>query len=142
MGSVSLQDIILTPLESIPTNGGDVLHAMKSSDHGFTSFGEAYFSWIQKGFIKGWKRHLRMQMNLIVPHGKVKFVFFLDSERAFREETVGIDSYMRLSVPPGIWFGFQGLAEPQSLVLNIASVAHDPNEVNRVELRDIAYEWS
>ncbi len=142
MGSMSLSDIILTPLETIPTIGGNVMHAMKSSDHGYTSFGEAYFSWVEKGTIKGWKRHLRMQMNLIVPLGSVKFVFFLNGGRVFREEKVGIERYMRLSVPPGIWFGFQGLAAPQSLVLNIASLAHDPKEVDRIELGDIEYEWS
>ncbi len=81
-------------------------------------------------------------MNLIVPLGSVKFVFFLNEGRVFREEKVGVERYMRISVPPGIWFGFQGLAAPQSLVLNIASVAHDPKEVERIELGDIAYEWS
>ena len=41
----------------------------------------------------------------------------------------------------GIWFGFQGLCTSPSLVLNIASISHDPNEVERCSLSDINYEW-
>ena len=81
-------------------------------------------------------------MNIVVPVGRVRFVFHLDGAEAFRVEEIGVDRYVRLSVPPGIWFGFQGLAEPQSLVLNIASIPHDPNEVQRLALTGIAYDWS
>ncbi len=142
MGAVSLDDIVVTPLERIPTSGGDVMHAMKSSDAGYAGFGEAYFSWIGSGLIKGWKRHSRMTMNIVVPVGRVRFVFHLDGAEAFRAEEIGADRYVRLSVPPGIWFGFQGLAEPQSLVVNIASIPHDSNEVQRLALTGIAYNWS
>lgn len=141
MGAISLDDIIVTPLERIPTSGGDVMHAMKSSDVGYAGFGEAYFSWISSGRIKAWKRHSKMTMNILVPVGRVKFVFHLDSAEAFRIEEIGFDRYVRLSVPPGISFGFQGLAEPQSLVLNIASIPHDPDEVQRLELAGIPYDW-
>ena len=37
---------------------------------------EIYFSWINKKAIKGWKLHKKMSMNLVVPIGKVKFVFY------------------------------------------------------------------
>ncbi len=43
MGSVSLNQIQVTPLACIPTAGGDVMHAMKTSDSGYTGFGEALF---------------------------------------------------------------------------------------------------
>lgn len=142
MGAVSLDDIVITSLARIPTSGGDVMHAMKSSDAGYAGFGEAYFSCIASGVIKAWKRHSRMTMNIVVPVGRVRFVFHLDGAEAFRVEEIGVDRYVRLSVPPGIWFGFQGLAEPQSLVLNIASIPHDPNEVQRLALAGIAYDWS
>jgi dTDP-4-dehydrorhamnose 3,5-epimerase len=139
---MSLDDILITPLARIVTAGGDVLHAMKQKDEGYTCFGEAYFSWVAAGTIKAWKRHTRMTMNVVVPVGRVRFVFCLDGTDAFRSEEIGVDRYARLTVPPGIWFGFQGLVAPQSLVLNIASIAHDPNEVDRRTLRDIKYGWN
>jgi dTDP-4-dehydrorhamnose 3,5-epimerase len=142
MGAVSLNDILITPLARIPTPGGEVLHAMKQSDAGYTGFGEAYFSWVASGAVKAWKRHTRMTMNVIVPAGQVKFVFRLDGADAFRVEEIGVDRYARITVPPGIWFGFQGLAAPQSLVLNVANITHDPNEVERQTLSDINYGWN
>ncbi len=139
---MSLGDILITPLARIPTAGGDVLHAIKQSDAGYAGLGEAYFSWVAAGAVKAWKRHNRMTMNVVVPVGQVRFVFRLDGDDAFRVEEIGVDHYARLTVPPGIWFGFQGLADPQSLVLNIANILHDPNEVERLALSGIEYDWN
>jgi dTDP-4-dehydrorhamnose 3,5-epimerase len=145
MGTMKLADILLTPLPRINTQGGDVLHVMKQSDAGYAGFGEAYFSWVAAGAVKAWKRHTRMTMNVVVPVGKVRFVFRcinIDGVEVFRVEEIGLDRYLRITVPPGIWFGFQGLSTHQSLVLNIASIPHDPNEVERLVLSDINYTWN
>jgi dTDP-4-dehydrorhamnose 3,5-epimerase len=141
MGAISLESIILTPLARIPTPGGDVLHAIKKTDPGFEGFGEAYFSWVNKDIVKGWKRHTLMTMNVLVPVGNVRFVFYTPETKEFRIEEIGVDRYMRITVPPGIWFGFQGLSEPTSLVMNLASIAHDPTEVERLSLTDIKFNW-
>ena len=142
MGKVSLVDILVTPLPRIITPGGDVLHAMKQSDTGYNGYGEAYFSWVEKGAVKAWKRHTRMTMNVVVPVGTVRFVFRPEGADMFRVEEIGVDRYARITVPAGIWFGFQGLAEPQSLVLNVANIPHDPNEVERLELSDFKFKWN
>lgn len=142
MGAMTLAGVTVTPLARIETAGGDVLHAMKQSDAGFAGFGEAYFSWVNAGAVKAWKRHTRMTMNLVVPLGQVRFVFCLEGGREFRVEEIGTDRYARITVPAGIWFGFQGLAEPRSLVLNLASIPHDAHEVERRTLADIPYGWN
>ncbi len=142
---MNLADILLTPLPRIEAAGGDVFHAMKQTDAGYAGFGEAYFSWVSAGAVKAWKRHTRMTMNLVVPLGQVRFVFRLlgaDGADEFRVEEIGVDRYARITVPPGIWFGFQGLNTAQSLVLNIASIPHDRNEVERLALSDINYAWN
>ena len=138
-------DIILTPLQKIETAGGNVMHAMKQADSGYAGFGEAYFSWVSAGSIKGWKRHTQMTMNLVVPVGQVRFVFrWINASGAdeFQIEEIGVNRYARITVLPGVWFGFQGLDVNQSLVLNIASIAHNPNEVERLSLTDINYDWN
>ncbi len=139
---MKLADILLAPLSQIETAGGDVLHAMKQSETGYAGFGEAYFSWVSAGAVKAWKRHTRMIMNVVVPVGKVRFVFRLDGSDEFRVEEIGVGRYARITVPAGIWFGFQGLAAPQSLVLNLASIPHDPNEVENLGLSEIKYDWN
>ena len=143
MGALNLNDILVTPLKRIPTVGGDVLHALKNSDTGFNSFGEVYFSWVEQGAIKAWKCHQRMTLNLIVPVGEVSIVFHLTNQKNnFRTENIGEERYLRLTVPPGIWFGFQGIATERSLLTNLADMAHDPDEVLRKESSEFDYDWS
>jgi dTDP-4-dehydrorhamnose 3,5-epimerase len=143
MGVVSLMDILVTPLRRIPTIGGDVMHALKNSDNGFNGFGEVYFSWVERGAIKAWKCHQHMTLNLVVPLGEISFVFHIkDQENCFRTENIGEEQYVRLTVPPGIWFGFQGRGSSQSLLMNLADMAHDPDEVLRKKTSEIVYNWS
>ena len=137
---MKVDQIILTPLKRIPMLDGDVLHGMKRNDPGFVDFGEAYFSTIYKGAVKAWKRHLRMTLNLIVPVGSVQFVF-IDESLAIREEVVGQERYIRLTIPPGIWFGFKGLSAPYSLLMNLADIPHDPSEIERKSFKDFMFDW-
>ena len=143
MRAVTLNDILVTPLKRIPTDGGDVMHALKKSDNGFNCFGEVYFSWVEHGAIKAWKYHQHMTLNLVVPLGEISFVFHIkDQENCFRTENIGEEKYVRLTVPPGIWFGFQGRGSGQSLLMNLADMVHDPDEVLRKKTSEIVYNWS
>ena len=76
VGSMSiLKQIEVKPQQQISNAGGDVWHALKSTEDSFIGFGEAYFSWVDPGSIKAWKKHLDMTINLIVPIGMVRFIF-------------------------------------------------------------------
>jgi len=143
---VNISGVVFTPLSIIDTEGGDVLHAMKSSDMGYNGFGEAYFSTIDSGAIKGWKSHQEMILNLVVPIGKVRFVIFDDrietpTKGEFCEIILSRENYGRLTIPPLLWVGFQGLDNSSSLLLNIASIEHSPEEVSRRELNEIEFDW-
>ena len=142
MNAASLDDILVTPLKRISTVGGDVMHALRISDKGFHGFGEVYFSWVEMGSIKAWKCHQHMTLNLVVPIGEVSFVFHLSKQKnIFRTENIGKERYVRLTVPPGVWFGFQGKATGKSLLMNVADMEHDPNEVQRKSISEIDYKW-
>lgn len=119
---------------------------MKKSDAGYVGFGEAYFSTVRKGDIKAWKKHLSMTLNLIVPTGKIRFVLFDDrlaspTKGVMNEFTLSRDHYCRLTVPPQVWMAFQGLDDDNQL-LNIASMEHAPDEMERLPLTAIPYHWS
>jgi dTDP-4-dehydrorhamnose 3,5-epimerase len=144
MGQLVIEDIIVTPLSQIEVEGGNVLHAMKDQDIGFTGFGEAYFSWINPGAIKAWKQHSRMVLNLVVPVGNIRFGFIdmRDPETLVsREIEIGEENYSRITVPPGIWFGFRGIDIKSSLLLNLSSIQHDKNEVNRLPIEALEFDW-
>ena len=142
MSASNLENIKVTQLSTFDVEGGSVLHAIKKDDVGYMGLGEVYFSFINPRAIKAWKLHKRMTLNLVVPLGKVRFVFCDPlSEGHYRVEDVGEGNYVRLTVPPGIWFGFQGIALQPSLVTNIADLQHDAAEVERQAVSSFDYQW-
>ncbi len=134
-----MDGVILTPLKVIDNPKGDILHGIKKTDQGYSDFGEAYFSKLNFGEIKGWTKHKRMTLNLIVPVGKVFFVVY--NKISFFEVTLSIDNYQRLTLPPGLWLAFKGLANESSLILNVANIVHEQNEMKKIDLDKISYKW-
>lgn len=136
-----MDGIILTPLKQIYHPKGNIFHVMKKSDDGFDGFGEAYFSTIYKDDIKGWKQHTRMTLNLIVPVGEIEFVAYNGKNNIFFNITLSQKNYQRLTVIAGLWVAFRGVGE-NNILLNMASIEHDPKEAINIELGDIKYDWS
>ena len=142
MSESNLNNIVITQLSTFDVDGGRVMHGIKKNDIGYVGLGEVYFSYIDPKAVKAWKKHNRMTLNLVVPLGKVRFVFCDPlSEGHYRVEDVGEGNYVRLTVPPGIWFGFQGIALQPSLVTNIADLQHDAAEVERQSVSSFGYQW-
>ncbi len=148
MGTEIINGVFFYPLTPIGTTGGKVMHAIKGIDENLPSFGECYFSTADSRNPKAWKKHSRMICNLFVPVGVVRFVFYDDRENSkdfgqVREFTVSPGNYGRLVIHPGIWFGFSGISDSESLIVNVASILHDPTESKRLEpgTSEIPYTW-
>jgi len=146
MDQAGIEGVLLTPLKKIFHPKGDILHGIKRSDSGFVEFGEAYFTRVNPGEIKGWNRHRKMTLNLVVPSGAVLFVVYDDRTGSGTRDNflcveISPDNYQRLTVPPGLWVGFKGVGNETNLILDVADMEHDPNEVERLDLDQIEYNW-
>lgn len=146
MEQIVINGVVVTPLKVISTPGGDVKHALKRSEDSFFDFGEAYFSHVNYKDIKGWKIHTKMNMNLIVPVGEVRFVLHDNRKDSptygeFNEYVIGTNNYSRLTVPSGVAMGFQGVYESGSMLLNIADIEHSPEEQIKLDLEAINFNW-
>jgi dTDP-4-dehydrorhamnose 3,5-epimerase len=121
----------VTDLKIIPHEKGDVYHGLRVSDIEDFDFGELYFTSVHKGVVKGWKKHQKMVLNLIVVKGTVRFYLKHKWEDAFKAIDLGVCRYARLEVLPEMWVAFKGL-DNDNLIANCASIEHDPGEsVNR-----------
>jgi len=129
-----LEGVEVTPLKKIHHPRGDVYHALKCNEDSFTQFGEAYFTSVHQNDVKGWKQHTKMVMNLVVPIGEVGFYFYNDEISKGISVEVGPSNYVRVTVQPGIWMAFKGIGHELNLVLNIASIIHDPTEAVNVNI--------
>jgi dTDP-4-dehydrorhamnose 3,5-epimerase len=139
-----IDGVTLIPLKIIKGDKGNVMHALKSEEESFKTFGEAYFSTIHYNEIKGWKKHHQMILNIVVPVGKIKFVIFDDRKNSsthncFFETILSIENYYRLTLQPGLWMAFKGMNEGINMLLNIASIPHNPQEAENVSLETINY---
>ena len=147
MDKITVEGVLLNPLKKIHHPLGDVFHGMKKSDQGFSGFGEAYFSTINFEDTKPWKKHLEMTLNFVVPMGEIRFVIYDDREnsstkKCFFDVTLGENNYQRITIPPGVWVAFNGVGATYNLLLNLANLEHDPNEIERMEnLSEISYKW-
>ncbi|MCK4816547.1 dTDP-4-dehydrorhamnose 3,5-epimerase family protein [bacterium] len=146
MGRTGIEGVLLTPLKKISHPKGDILHGIKKNDQGFVAFGEAYFTKVNFGEIKGWNKHKSMTLNLVVPVGKVVFVLYDHREKSktrgnFLSVEISVDAYQRLTVLPGVWLAFKGKDNGINLILNVADMEYDPDEVERLNLDQIEYNW-
>jgi dTDP-4-dehydrorhamnose 3,5-epimerase len=136
---VKIEGVLLTPLKIIEGAHGNVLHALKNHESSFTQFGEAYFSSVKMNAVKGWKKHQKMTLNIVVPVGVIQFVLFDDRKNSqtyklIDEIELSVHNYQRLTVPPGIWMAFKGKGDGLNLLLNIASIPHEPSEADNLPI--------
>ena len=132
-----MDKVELIPIKEIDHEQGPILHMLRSDSPHFRCFGEIYFSVINGGANKGWKRHLKMTQLIAVPMGQVEFALRDDRENS---PTVGVVSrlvigrplnYFLLKIPPMVWYSFKGLGPNSSLIANCTDMPHDPTEVER-----------
>ena len=141
MGKKILNKIKKTPLKIIKLSAGNIMRALNKNELKNWTFGEAYFSKIRHNKIKAWKYHKKMKLNLMVPYGKVRFVFYSHKYKKFRIEEIGEKNYFRLTVPSKIWFGFKGISKKESIILNIAYIKHSKKEILRCAKNEINFNW-
>lgn len=120
--------VTLSEVKKIVNPKGDIFHALKASDSSFTKFGEAYFTTIVENEIKGWKKHNKMILNMVVPVGEVVFYIHDEKIKKTKQVIIGNSKYSRLTIKSGYWVAFEGKSMGLNLILNVASIEHDPDE--------------
>ena len=146
----SISGVVITELRQIADARGAVLHmAQAGADDGLL-IGECYFSEILPGVVKAWKRHRVQTQRLAVPVGRVRFVVFDDRESSTTRGTIDSfelgrpDAYVRLQVPPGLWYGFACLGDTPALLANCPDQRHDPaeTETQPLDASLIPFDWN
>ena len=86
-----------------------------------------------------------MTLNIVACFGEVKIVVVDDRNinqlPVFQEIILSKDNYCRLTIPPKVWLGFQGI-DDMNMILNIADIEHNYNEIDRKNESEIKYKWT
>jgi dTDP-4-dehydrorhamnose 3,5-epimerase len=144
-----IEGVTSVVLREIADERGTVLHMLRCDDADFTQFGECYFSEVLPGSIKAWKRHRMQTQNLAAPIGRIRLVIFddrLDSAtkgKVLVKEIGRPDAYVRVKIPPGLWYGFSCIGRVPALLVNCADLPHELSESDRKAAFDISipYIW-
>jgi len=145
----SIEGVILKKLNQIGDNRGTILHMLRNDDALFSHFGEVYFSEIYPGAIKAWKYHHKQTQNIAVPIGSVKFVIYDDRPSSGTYKKIQVldlgrpDNYLRLTIPPCLWYGFTCVSNVPALLVNCADIPHSPEEsvIKEISNSSIPYKW-
>jgi dTDP-4-dehydrorhamnose 3,5-epimerase len=147
-GAPPVEGVLVTPLRRVSDERGTVSRVLRRDDSHFAGFGEVYFSSVQPGVVKAWKRHHRVTVNFACIIGLIKVVVHDDrpwsgSCGSTQEVVLGPDRYCLITIPPDIWHGFAGLGDTESLLVNCATEPTDPAEYDRVNVAEsaIPYTW-
>jgi len=137
----AIAGVRITPLTQIRDELGAVFHMLRADSPLFIEFGEIYFSLINPGATKAWRRHRVMTLNLAVPVGSIRAVLFDNrpdspTRGAVQFIDTGEDSYSLLQIPPRIWYGFRGVGKAPSLIANCSTHPHDSAEIDRLPVDD------
>lgn len=144
-----IDGVLVHPLKQIADERGKIMHMMRSHDPHFEKFGEIYFSVVYPGVIKGWHLHSEMVLNYAAVSGTIKMVLYDDRKdsptyQEVQEIFLGEANYVLVRVPPGVWNGFKGVGVAPAIVANCATMAHDPQEISRMDPFEnhIPYDWA
>ena len=149
MRAAQIDGVRIAALRQIVDSRGAVLHMLRSDDPDFVRFGECYFSEIATGSVKAWKRHREQTQNLAVPVGRLRLVIYDDRSNSPTHGAMDVleigrpDAYCRITIPPGLWYGFASLGGAPALLANCADAPHDPldSESRSIDDPAIPYSW-
>ena len=149
LSSKLIKDVVLTELKQFPDERGTLLHMLRNDDPTFTTFGECYFSEVLPGAVKAWKLHLEQTQHFCVPVGRIKLVIYDNRKDSISNGNVQLihlgrpDSYFRVMMPPGLWYGFTCISKIPALLVNCADIPHNPqeSEVRMIDDVSIPYKW-
>lgn len=118
---------------------GAVMHGLIPDEN--TPIGEVYFSSVKPMALKAWHLHTEMTLRYLCVKGSVYVGLYDDrygSPTRFQSMLLRLGQeggcvHGMLTIPPGVWNGFQSALPMRSATIcNIASHPHDPNEIQRL----------
>jgi dTDP-4-dehydrorhamnose 3,5-epimerase len=143
-----IEGIKIMPLKQIVDERGMVMHMLCAPSFDFSKLGEVYFSVVNPGFVKGWKKHKLMHQNYAVCSGEIKLVIYDDRDHSptkgnIQEIVTGRDRFALIHLPPLVWYSHIGLSSEAAVITNCTTMPNTAGEVLRLppDTPLIPYSW-
>ena len=131
-----IEGVLKTKLRTIQIETDYLRDIIKKNQLKNKKFGEIYISTISYKKIRAWKKQIKITQNLVVPHGKVKITLVDDrkNSKTYKKKqivTLTENPYFRLTIPPNIWYGFEGISRNFSMIVAVTDYLFNEKDVIR-----------
>lgn len=137
-------------VEVKPDERGRFAELFRADEDGFPRFGQVHLTAVYPGVVKAWHRHRHRTDVLYAASGMVRLGLYdprQDSATAgeVNEFFLGDHAPLRITIPPGVWFGFKGVGRREALLVVFTdepSNAFVPDEERwDPEANEIPFDW-
>lgn len=123
---------------------GNITKLINKNSENYNKFGEIYTTRIKPNKVKAWKMHLKMNSNLFVISGSVKFVLInkdRKNEIVFDEYKITEKKINNIFIPHNTIFGFSCFGKKESIIINFSDVIHTKDESINYKQTYFRYDW-
>lgn len=120
------------------------------ADEGLPPFGQVHLATVLPGAIKAWHRHRRRTDVLAVVSGMLRLGLYdgrhgSSTEGELNQFFLGVHAPLRITIPPGVWFGLKGVGPDEALVVVYTDLPNDPRDPDEdrwdPHVNDIPFDW-
>ena len=146
-----IEGIRTKPLQVIPDERGRLFEMLRRDDPLFTKFGQVYCTTVHAGIVKGWHLHKKQIDNFVCVSGMIKLVAYdsrptSPTKGLVNEFFIGTHHPFLVQIPAGVYHGFKGITQPESIVINIPTEPYHHARPDEYRLdphqNTIPYDWN
>ncbi|MCX6639099.1 MAG: dTDP-4-dehydrorhamnose 3,5-epimerase family protein [bacterium] len=145
-----IHDVVVKDLRLIPDERGRLMEILRADDEIFMKFGQIYMTTNYPGVVKAWHYHKSQTDHVVCVKGMIKLVLFdgregSPSKGCLNEFFLGDHNHKLVRIPAGVWHGWKGISETESLVINLPTEMYDYKQPDEFRLPfdtdEIPYDW-
>ncbi|TKJ41013.1 dTDP-4-dehydrorhamnose 3,5-epimerase [candidate division LCP-89 bacterium B3_LCP] len=146
-----IDGVVIKDLKVIPDERGRLMEILRSDEEPFEKFGQVYMTSNYPDVVKGWHYHKKQSDNVACVRGMIKLVLFDGRDDSptkdnLKELFIGEHNPKLVHIPAGVWHGWKGIGEVESLTINIPTEVFNREEPDEYRLPfdtdEIPYDWN
>jgi len=130
---------------------GRLMEILRIDDSMFKKFGQVYYTATNPGFVKAWHYHKIQTDYFTCLQGKMRLVLYDDRKNSktkgqIQEFIISPENPILVSIPPGIYHGFESADNKEAVALNIPTELYNREHPDEYRLPfntdKIPFKWN
>ncbi|UCF68328.1 MAG: dTDP-4-dehydrorhamnose 3,5-epimerase family protein [Acidobacteriota bacterium] len=145
-----IEGVCVDRLEPRVDERGRLVELFRRDDPATRDYGQIHVTTLYPGVVKAWHRHRRRADVIAVVAGMARLGLYDErqgsaTEGELNQFFLGVHAPMRITIPPGVWFGFKGMGTDEAVIVVLTSQPFDPRDPDEDRLdplvNEIPFDW-